>query len=271
MTAPPPFSLRSVDHAHVDDVPDPLADMRSGSYGGLLVQDVLEGEALREGVACLEAASSHRRRLSPDGEIAFIGVPLQWSPPDLDAYFEGVSRVDDACARVLPPGARLLERVYALLARVARRPLRVFCGERGAYAPATLRRFPPGEEVGAHFELGQLEAPSYQEILPHLDTATLFSFVAMLSVPEQGGELAVYDLRWGDADAAAVRSGERFEGALQGRYPPHLVTPRAGDVLVWNSGVFAHRVLRVGGARPRWTAGGFLAFSRDGREVIAWA
>ncbi len=250
---------------------DPLAAMRAGDeYAGLVIRGVFGRDELRDAVAKLEAAPEYRSRLFPDSAIEFVGVPLQWCGADLAPYHASVPLV--VAAGALQPGLGLIERTYCVIERVARRPVRTFRGEGGAYVPATLRRMPPGEEVGPHFELGQLEAPGYAEILRHLAPTSIFSFYVALRAPEAGGELAIYDLCWSDADAAKVRSRERPDGAkLFERYEPLLVPPGEGDLLVFDSGRFAHRVLRVRGARARWTAGGLLAYAPDGREVLAWA
>jgi hypothetical protein len=271
MLSPGPFRLRSIDHPDLESQPDVLAAIGAGHYGGLLVRGVFGRDELRDAVARLEAAPAYRNRLSPDSAIEFVGLPLQWCDAGLHAYLAEVGRLNEACTHVLPPGMHLLERTYRVLEQAARRPVRVFHGGGGSYMPATLRRYPPGEEVGPHFELGQLESASYAELRDHIEATTIYSFYVVLAAPERGGELAIYDLRWDDADASRVRSSERPPGPLLGRYEPHLVAAAEGDVLLFDSGRHAHRVLPVGGTRPRWTAGGLLAPAQSRHEVLAWA
>ncbi len=270
MSSPPSFRLHAIDLENLDALPDPLAAIGAGEYGALVVRGVFGREELRDAVDELEAAPEHRSRHFPGTAIEFIGLPLQGCGVDLGPYHASIAVVEAACA--LQPRLRLVQRAYDVLERVARRPVRPFRGEGGAYVPATLRRMPPGEEVGPHFELGQLDAPGYAELRGRVDVTTIFSFYIALRAPEEGGELAIYDFLWSDLDAAKVRSRDRPEGSLLfDRYEPVLVAPTEGDLLVFDSGRHAHRVLPIRGAWARWTAGGLLAYAPGGREVLAWA
>ena len=43
-----------------------------------------------------------------------------------------------------------------------------------------------------------------------------------------------------------------------------------GDLVLFNSGRYLHRVVPVGGARTRWTVCSFMAEARDGQSVHCW-
>ena len=135
----------------------------------------------------------------------------------------------------------------------------------------TLRRIPSGAFVGPHFELGQLDFPAYDALKTRIDPTTLFSFYVMLRAPMKGGELVAYSLRWGAADAECVNDRHDESGRLFDRYEPTLLTPAAGDLLLFDSGRCAHGVRIVDDVRARWTAGGLVAFERGHDRVLAWA
>jgi hypothetical protein len=49
------------------------------------------------------------------------------------------------------------------------------------------------------------------------------------------------------------------------------VKPLAGDVLIFSGGPIWHRVEDIKGDTSRITYGGFLNFSKDGKELFYWA
>jgi hypothetical protein len=59
--------------------------------------------------------------------------------------------------------------------------------------------------------------------------------------------------------------------ALERDYLKQEVPLSAGDLVVFDSGRFVHRVTAVEGARPRLTLGGFLTERLDGRGVGYWS
>jgi len=245
---------------------------------GILAGDpdvvVLKGVFTADEVAAvartLEAHPAWRRALSVESTVEFIGLPLQWVDQDLDTYLTAADEARSAAAELLE--GTLLPRLQALLAQVCGRPVReIETAEGRRFASATLRRLPPGSAVGPHFELGQLDFPGYRGLRPQIDETTLLSFYLLVQPSERGGELALHDLRWGHPDAPRVQSTMLDDDTLFGLHPPRVVPMSAGDVVVFDSGHIAHRVLEVRGSRPRWTMGGLLSPSPDGTLVRCWA
>ena len=169
----------------------PLAEIAAGQFTGLLVRGVFSPEEMAEATARLEAESARRAPLS-GSTIEMVGAPLQWARADRVAYLASARNVERACREVL--GDQFLPRLYSALARVAGTAVSVFEGSAGRYAPLTLRRIPPGAEVGPHLELGQFESCSYEELAQQVPRDALFSFYLMVATPDSGGQLAVYDL-----------------------------------------------------------------------------
>lgn len=265
------ITLAHIDRHELRGAP-PLVDaLLRGEPHAAVLRGVLDAEEAAAVVRALEAAPEARERLHPESDIELVGKPLQWSPADRSLYLDAADHVREVCTTVFK-SVPLLDRVAETLAAAAGRPVRVAVDEtRRAYAPVTLRRIPPGSYVGPHFELGQLGFPAYSGLLDRIDGTTLFSFYVVLAAPDEGGELAAYPLRWGEPDAARVVDRDDEPGALFGVHEPTLIAPRAGDMLLFDSGRHAHAVRRVGGSRARWTAGGLLAFERDHEAMLAWA
>jgi len=158
----------------------------------------------------------------------------------------------------------------------ARPPKLVGRGSEGSYA--TLRFFMP--DMGGLFvhcgHYFQENNPVYFEVMEEMELDNQLSFFLMLQYPERGGELTIYDMLW--PEVAGKDSFEDTDHVLDCRgdriYLEDIrrftVRPESGDVLVFRGGPIWHRVENIGGASPRITFGGFINFSKDGKEFFYW-
>jgi hypothetical protein len=251
--------------------PSLLSRVRDGALNGAVLRGVFEPDEMQRVVDRLESEPSWRAPLSNKSEIELVGLPLQWVSPDRGDYLEAARHVDKVLASADLAACSLTQRLDAALGALTQLPVRLFTGRNNErYTSATLRRIPAGASVGAHYELGQFEAPSYGEIIAAIQTTTIFSYYLMLQTPEQGGQLLVYSLRADDPESVHVKDFGPDSEVLQ-QYPSTLIEVRQGDLLVFDSGRYVHRVIEVGGSRARWTLGGLLAFDRNESEVLRWA
>jgi hypothetical protein len=140
------------------------------------------------------------------------------------------------------------------------------------YTPATIRALPPGCEIPLHVGNYFLETPAYSDLAQRVDLEDQLSYFIPLQNPDQGGELIVYRLEWGQAAPEQTREGRgNFDDLGSEPWPFERFAPGVGDLLLFNGGRFYHRVTRVAGSRLRWTIGGFLSFSPDGTRVLYWS
>lgn len=100
--------------------------------------------------------------------------------------------------------------------------------------------------------------------------ADLFSYVLAFSVAEAGGELEVFDLRHGGRPFRMAHGEDDASGLVLTGVDSVKFRLGAGDMLVFNSGRYLHRVTPVVGATTRWTACSFMAESRTGEHVYCW-
>jgi hypothetical protein len=152
---------------------------------------------------------------------------------------------------------RLLEQLQLLAAGSALEVPRHVSGT--SYLFASVRAYPPQGLVPPHFELEQLRQPTFAELKPRIDESALLSFIALLGEPEAGGELTVYDVSRGSAEAARVLADRSRASELLADMPSVSLRLAQGDLLVFNGGARFHEVRRVLGQRSRWTLGGFCA------------
>ena len=98
----------------------------------------------------------------------------------------------------------------------------------------------------------------------------LFSFVLAFSQAEQGGALEIFNLQ-------PERDGQRIAVGDRSAVVPDLDAAEKvsfrldpGDMILFNSGRYLHRVTPVMGAKVRWTACSFMAESRSPGRVYCW-
>ena len=93
----------------------------------------------------------------------------------------------------------------------------------------------------------------------------LFSFVLAFSKPHEGGALEIFDLQ-------PTQQGQRIAAGDRSVFKPDLdalervsVRLDPGDMIIFNSGHYLHRVTPVVGPVVRWTACSFMAEAKGTR------
>jgi hypothetical protein len=141
------------------------------------------------------------------------------------------------------------------------------------YAPLGIRTLEPGGSIHLHCENETRSFPAMVELSKQLSSDSILSFYVPLAEPEEGGDLEIYPLRFGEPSGEALtrvgRQGSVLDDLLRKVTP---IVPRlaVGDLLIFDAGRHFHRVTRVGGSRTRWTFGGFLARATDGTQFRYW-
>ena len=263
----PVLSLRAADEGPY------VQRIFAGEIGGVIVDEVLSPAACAAWTARLDqgALPVAPRRFAEEFEAFSLGPCLDQSEGDVDGYLARVPSFEAALAEVIP-GLDLAAHLLATLGRIAAGwPLaRPHAADGRRYGLVTLRRLPPGGLIPPHCENEQLPRSAYRELRQRIDTAALMSFYVTLRPADAGGELAVH--RLGPAAVRdRVRHGHPDVAAEVERAERVILRPGVGSLVVFDGGRHFHRVLPVGGARDRWTLGGFLAPSRARDAVQAWA
>jgi hypothetical protein len=254
--------------------PDAVRRLRREEFQGILVRGVYGAEECRRLVSRFPkgAGGLPRTDFPPLMHAYFLGSNLNLASPDLDPYFRAV-RGFRAGLRMLFAGSVDLEtRVTGLLSTLDD-------GRRYRAAPGpeptadhmftTIRAHLTGGFIPPHFDNEQRFRVTYRLITPQIG-ADLFSYVLAFSMAEAGGELEVFDaahggrsFRMADGESDASRLDLAGIDSVRFRLNP-------GEMLVFNSGRYLHRVTPVVGAATRWTACSFMAESRTGGQVYCW-
>ena len=266
-----------LDAAEVDRHPDALTGIFAGRLTGMVIRGAFPREALAAVVGRLEHGDfglQSQRSAQFQGES--YGRVLITEDRDLGVYFHEAARFRAACAELFAGGPDFQARVEELLTAVAGgRTVRVpMGGDDRPYAPATIRGLRAGGQIDLHCENETVDFPSMWHLSRLIHARNQLSYYVMLGPAESGGELVVHNARHAEGPGALLarmeRSGPAVLQALSayGQVVPHT---DVGDLLVFDSGRYFHRVTAVTGEKVRWTMGGFLARSLDERVVYYWS
>ena len=267
------FRTQFVDAADAAGHGDAIRQMRREAFDALVVRGVYDAAACTEICARLEAGRHGliRTEFPAPFHAYFLGVNLNLAPADLSGYFEAAEEFRTRLEQVFAGFPDLESRVTSLLGQLdGGRRYRAAPGPRGAgpHMFTTLRAHLPGGFIPAHFDNEQAARPSYRLVMRDV-ASDLYSFVLAFSQAEGGGALEVYNLshggrsfRMADGMEEAGRLDLTGVESVQVRLAP-------GEMILFNSGRYLHRVTPVEGAATRWTACSFMAESRGG-DAHCW-
>jgi hypothetical protein len=268
------FRSVAVCAAETDRMPDAIRRMRRGEFEGLLLRGVYDAEECERVCSRLEAGRHGlvRSDFPPAMRAFFLGINLNLAAPDLAEYFQAAARFRAALKQLFSESIDLESRVATLLSSLdGGRPYRAAPGPDPQldHMFVTLRAHLPGGYIPPHFDNEQAYRDSYRLILPRIGS-DLFSYVLSFQPPQEGGMLEIFNrqhegrrYRMVDGEDDASRLNLDGIESVTFRLEP-------GDMIIFNSGRYLHRVTPVAGNRTRWTACSFMAESRTGEEVLCW-
>jgi len=251
---------------------DAIRRLRREELEGIILRGVYDASECARLCARLEAGRHGlvRTDFPPQMGAFFLGMNLNLTEPDLVAYFREAPGFRAGLRKLFSGSVDLEARLTGLLSSLdgGRRYLAA-PGPEADHMFTTLRAHLPGGFIPAHFDNEQAFRQSYRLIIPHINM-DLFSFVLAFSLAEAGGALEIFNLQHGGrryrmADGADSASRLDLDGieSIEFRLEP-------GDMIMFNSGRYLHRVTPVTGATTRWTACSFMAESRSGEQVYCW-
>jgi hypothetical protein len=251
-----------------------LSRIHAGDLDGIIVKSVYNTIECKR--ICEDLETNQHNLIRTDFPAIFrayfLGVNLNLAYPDLDPYFEHAVRFRDGLSRLFPGELGLERRVCRFLSEMDRG--RSYCAAPGpasgqSYMFTTLRAHLPGGYIPEHFDDEQAVRPSYRHLMSLIRTK-LTSFVLAFSQAEAGGALEVFNVQ-SSADGHQIFPGGR-SAPMRSLDNVEKISFRLdpGDMIVFRSGNFLHRLTPVIGAKTRWTACSFMANAKTADRVYCW-
>lgn len=249
----------------------------------LVIKEVFTSVELEPVVAGL---SSHLRSWgTPNqgmkgGEIRTIGAAAtptftSFTGPEVNAYLESSQKVSLLTAELFE-GLNPLERCQDLFSELAdgalARPPQYELNEEvlGQWLPFNYRALDEGEQIYSHHDQ-HYKLPIYQGFPTFLDQHTALSWFITLQRPQAGGELVLYGLWGSDPNPPILPTRFLDTLVLEQQYRKEKISLENGDLVIFDSGHFVHRVTPIEGPNPRLTMGGFMTFSKDRQKLAFWS
>ena len=268
------LELIEIDAAEVERYPDAIDRVLRQDIFGVLVRGVFAPEPLARMVEELERGTAIPMFYADNFRGRTYGRVLRMAGDCLDEYFEAARLMRPALRAAFGDGPGYEERLQQVLGTLGGgRPVCVPSVGARTYAPTTVRVLDPGGTVFLHCGNETHVFPALRELTQLIDPAGEISTLMPLALPESGGDLEVYDLCFGDPLITELDNQlgrENAHQALGDRLRVRL-RPGVGDLALFAEGQHYHRVSEVRGSASRWTMGGFLAPSRDGRTLHYWS
>ncbi len=268
------LQLLDIDVSEVAGHPDVIDRILRRELFGVVVRGVFPAEQLARVV--------ERFREMPDMPVfkshtfngRTYGRVLRMAEAQLDEYFAAARQIESALEAAFSGGAGYESRLREIVSELSGgRSISVPGSGDKTYAPASVRVLSTGGVVQLHCGNETYAFPALAELAKLIDVTGEISTLMPLALPEGGGVLEIYDVCFGDPliEELDKRLGrERAHEELADRLGLRLGIG-VGDLALFEEGQHYHRVSEVQGERSRWTMGGFLAPSTDGRALHYWS
>jgi hypothetical protein len=248
---------------------DVMAAMAKQELCALVFRQAIGDSDVHQALVALEHPELPRKIV--DGGMVCGGLPLRLATGTFDAYVQ-TARQFRALAGP-PEGPGLESSLVSLLDGAIRThhvtPLRDEAGN--LFAPGCLVQMNEGQGIPVHMDQMFFHMPSiYPDVVDRLGLDNILNTVVCLAVPEAGGVIEMYDVRWSDLPGEdplqeALALGNDGVPADAPRIPLPL---EVGNVMVLDAMLTGHIVMPVRGNRRRVTYTGHLGLR--GKEAFCF-
>lgn len=285
----PLFHFLFIDAADVVRYPMLVEDIIAKKLDGVIIRNLFDSETISrlKGRLARNEVPFVKRVFNgfDDGPNApyTLGRAIVSADPDLVEYFETAKNTRENLRNLFDGDVAFEQRIAEVFSALSNgRPVSVPPGpeEGQTYAPATIRFLPEGRDIGIHVGNSFLRLAQAKHLSTLVDVGDQLSYFVTINAPDTGGELVVYGLEWDDVaskfpaeigpnEMVYDRSGVMIR--LVELCDKEAYKPGDGDLLIFDGGRYYHRVSHIGGPNARCTLGGFLALSKDKKQVCYWS
>ncbi|MGB0646720.1 MAG: 2OG-Fe(II) oxygenase [Bradymonadia bacterium] len=253
-----------------------------------LIDTALSGIVIRKALSSLKtnAAIERLRVLNPawsspnegmvGGEIKTLGEAgtptfTSFTGPDSDRYRASQIAQGRLIEQVFSDAdpTRDIESIFSLLNRSQPAQVAMF-DELHPWLPFNFRSLPPGHQIYPHHD-NHYRLPIYEHLDARYDRSVILSWFIVLQPASTGGDLKLYGLWGSDPNPPLLPTRFLDTEVLENEFKSESVSLDAGDLVVFNSGKYVHRVTPVEGTVPRVTMGGFATVDRERTHLVYWS
>ena len=286
------LSFLDISATEIDEHPRVLSQVMAGHYSGLIVRAAYSEEQMQLASARLQSEQVKTLLHSPNqgmpgGELQTLGAA---ATPTLTALNGPSKTVYAASSQQAEDWQKLIfgnfdmnQSIASLFSKLYEQkncqPAPFQHTEKdqdsshspiNQWLPFNYRIMPVGVQIYSHHDL-HYRLPIYQNLSAEYDKSMLFSWFITTQAAEQGGELIVYGLTSDDPNPPLLPTRFVDTGALEKDYYKAKINLDAGDLILFNSGRYVHRVNQVGGSKARMTIGGFLTRDKADTHLVYWS
>ncbi len=276
-----PIRVVEIDADDVTEHPSLMEAVFRADVTGVVIRGALKESVVRDATARLESAENAARWASPNqgmpgGELRTIGDAATptftaFRGPPAERYGASAAQRHDYDEAAFGGDGPLeaLGRLFSGLSEGRPSGPPAF-DEQTDWLPYNFRALDPGVQIYSHHD-DHYGLPIYEHMDERYDRSVILSWFVTLQPAEVDGQLIVYGLWGSDPDPPMLPTRFLDTQALEDGYKRYAFNLGAGDLVVFNSGRYVHRVSPVRGNRPRVTLGGFLTADVERTEVVFWS
>ena len=243
---------------------DAINQIYKGEIDGMLIKQVFTKEEMLKAKHQLDN-NSNRNKV---GYGESFGIVLLAKANDPNKYFPDVAVYRSELNKIFATGYEA--RIEALLSKVSgERKVELASENNQNYAPAQIRFMEPNKggliiHKGSQF----LEHQAFAHLKEIARLPEHLSYFLIIDKPESGGELIIYDLPQEEAkkDFDTLNKNSAFE-----KCDKKYIIPDIGDMVLFHGGTIWHKVADAKGSKSRISIGGFIALSKDDRQIFYWS
>ena len=277
------FNFIEVPFEKMSESGDIIQKIKSGEVHGFVLKNLFSKQEIADILKAIEKPIAEKAMVTPSGKMYPTPFAIVSNSGErLDAYYESINTLDTLTTT--EPSLQLVrDRVEQFFKAVGANykvsvPINKVKGlpvSEGCY------RIFYKDKGGLFVHCGNLfqqQSEYYYSLLANdIDMNDQLSFFFNLQNTEVGGELTIYKMLWKDVVGKATPDENDSVIDANGNtiylkdVEQFTVKPESGDILVFSGGPIWHRVENIKGDTPRITYGGFVNFSKDGKEIFYWS
>lgn len=260
------------DAAEAAQHPNVVSEITADDYVGVVIRGALSPEQCRSAIAALDAPNPPvPRSMNPYLVGWSHGRGVAGAGDDMDGFLDSAATLSDGLAAAF--GFDVVAYYAELLGHIAggRRIDVPRHSDGRIYSPLTARAMGTGGGLPMHCGNEVRPWPAMSHLATVIGDRDQLSFFTQLAKADSGGELVVYDIRH-TTPTVPILSTLKGDTSPECEARDHFVVPLGvGDMVLFNGGVYYHRISRVVGPTIRWTFGAFAALDVPGEQFLFWS